>query len=116
MFDHPTVAALATWLAGQLPSSSDSTEAYSQDAWLGGAALALPEAAQPAALTAVAGVSCRFPSTEGSGAGLTGFWQQAAAGVDVQTVIPLCKWDTGGLKGREGRCRACAHHPPCSQI
>ena len=92
IFDHPTVAALAAWLAGQLAPISGSTP----DA-AGSALLALPSPAlnqQAASVTSVAGVSCRYPSPSSS-SGLAGFWQQAAAGIDVQTVVPLCKWDAG---------------------
>lgn len=104
MFDQPTIAALATWLADQLAASSGATGSSHDAAWTGGDALALPADAQPASLTAVAGVSCRFPSTLGSGAGLAGFWQQAAAGADVQTVVPLCKWDAGAPCCVQPRC------------
>lgn len=100
MFDHPTITALAAWLAGQLAAASGASAAGDRHeaAWLGGAEVVIPaEQGQPAALTAVAGVSCRFPSTLGGGSGLAGFWQQAAAGADVQRVVPLCKWDAGAL-------------------
>ena len=67
------------------------------------------QAGQGASVTAVVGVSCRYPSPSGS-TGLGGFWQQAAAGIDVQTVVPLCKWDAGKL-GASGAAAAVSALP-----
>lgn len=95
IFDHPSVAALASWLAGQLMAAQGGVAAgtASRASQLADSTLAQRDSAQP--LAALAGVACSFPAAGGSGEGLPSFWQQAASGVDVQTLIPLCKWDAG---------------------
>lgn len=98
MFDHPSIAALAAWLTSQLAVSSGAAAGPDAVA-LRSEALALREPAQhDAPLVALAGVACRFPSTidaAGAGTSLAGFWAQAAAGADVQALLPLSKWDAG---------------------
>ncbi len=92
IFDYPSVSALADWLADQLHSSLS-------------AALARPELIAPAPaqlfpasgapVVAVAGFAATFPAVAADAAGAAGFWQQAASGCDVQSVVPLAKWDAG---------------------
>ena len=95
MFDHPTIAALASWLANQLGHStaSSASMAYGTLEFPSDAAL-LQQAAGPASAVALAGVSCCYPSSSAAD-GLAGFWQQMVSGTDVQSVVPLCKWDAG---------------------
>lgn len=96
IFDHPSVAALATWLGGQLMAahSGAAAAAPSHAAQLVHAALVQQGGAPP--LTAVAGLSCSFPAiNSSSSAGLPSFWQQAVSGIDVQAPVPLSKWDAG---------------------
>ena len=95
IFDHPSIASLAAWLGSQLAAALGSSTAAVPDiaAQLAGIAVAARDGAQP--LAAVAGVSCCFPAGTSGSAGLPSFWQQAASGVDVQTVVPLSKWDAG---------------------
>lgn len=101
-FDHPSIAALAVWLAGELAASSSSSGGGAATSGGHDVRPATPVATvnrpgQDSTFTAVASVSCRFPcSIEGvDGSGLAAFWQQAALGMDVQSAVPLCKWDAG---------------------
>lgn len=140
VFQHPTPAALAAFIAVELARCSASTASADPLTALAGNAagvalstnllfsqcseaslpqlvhsedlqqelLALAPIPAPAqhspadralAVTAVAGVACRFPgSASGDGAGLASFWLQAASGRDVQSVVPLDKWDAGGMQ------------------
>lgn len=102
IFDHPTLAALAAWLASQLaPRYGPAAPAASHGKPGASSALMPRSAGSEAGLVAVAGVSALLPSTLG-GSGLAGFWGQAAAGADVQAVVPLSKWDAG--KWQEACC------------
>jgi len=103
IFDHPTVASLATWLAACLASGGGSSSAQlmtKQPDLVG---------ATQTSIVALTGISCCFPSSSsgsGSCSGPAGFWQQAAAGVDMQTVVPFCKWDAGKCSWVHDMCRA----------
>ena len=91
MFDHPTLAALAAWLEGQLAPASN-TGPY---AGLMPAAAAPELQAAEQHQPAVASIACSFPGAEHSG--LAGFWEQAAGGANLQTGIPLGKWEADAL-------------------
>ena len=95
IFDHPSVAALASWLGTQLAAahSVSAVGVPSQAAQLAHTSLAQHDVAAP--LTAVAGVSCCFPTAASSSAGLPSFWRQAVSGVDLQAPVPLSKWYAG---------------------
>lgn len=95
IFDHPSIASLAAWLGAQLAAAQDGGAAAipGSAAQLASTAFGPRDGAQPPA--AVAGVSCCFPAGSSGSSGLPGFWQQAASGVDVQTLVPLSKWDAG---------------------
>lgn len=98
-FDHPSVAALAAWLGGELAgnSSDGSTTASDHAAWPAAPVATLSSPTHAASLTAVASVSCHFPccAESSDGTGFGAFWLQATTAADVQSVVPLCKWDAG---------------------
>lgn len=87
-FDHPTFRALAAHINIQLEPPD----------LLAGAAtslhLAAPGGVQPAAsVTALAAVSCRYPSPGGGVQGAAGFVETIGSGQDLQDVVPSSRWD-----------------------
>ena len=99
VFDYPTPAALAAFVASQLGTAVSGTSGGgSQVAELG--AWAPPAAEQQAShlITDVVGVGCRYPGepasgTASTGTGLSGFWAAVAAGASLQRMVPLQRWD-----------------------
>lgn len=101
MFDHPTLAAMAAWLAPQLAvqdgdihGGTTASEALVPLAHL--PLVGMPQTGAAAAATVVSGVSCQFPALAAGGTGLPGLWHSASTGVDLQSAIPLSKWDMEG--------------------
>ncbi len=111
MFDHPSLAALAAYLAGRLPAASPASAA-------GGSMLLVDQpmesaggpgreiwepASQPALLqaTEVVAVSGRYPQPllaaqlDGSynNGGASSFWAGLCRSADLQSVLPLSRWD-----------------------
>jgi hypothetical protein len=109
VFDHPTLAALSTWLAAQLAPAaaargSGGTAGPVTEAELQLSVHQQQQQDSTAGVTAVVGAACCFPGISsssggsgsgGDGGGLGAFWAVAAAGVGVQALIPLSKWDAG---------------------
>lgn len=91
IFDHPTPIALAAWLAPLLAATALSEVSGGGPLAAGNLHLAVSPLASMSALVAVTGASCRFPGAESGG--LEAFWQSAASGSDLQSVMPLSKWD-----------------------
>lgn len=89
MFDHPSVSALAAYLASRLLVAAPA--AHQGDMQLvARPALHLSQAADAAEVTAVVGVSARFP---GGVSSLPSFWEAATRGADLQREVPLDRWD-----------------------
>ncbi|KVM47426.1 non-ribosomal peptide synthetase [Burkholderia ubonensis] len=95
LFDHPTVNALADFLAEQ--SSAAATDAPA--ARTAPAQAVSPRPAAPAAATreagtpepiAIVGMSCRFP---GAAHDLDAYWQLLNDGVDAISEVPRERWD-----------------------
>ena len=83
MFDYPTISALAGFIA-----AASSTEAGAPMVQLPGGM----RAARPGGelLTAVAGLSCRYPAAVDSAAD---FWGAATAAADLPRQVPASRWD-----------------------
>ena len=105
VFDNPSIAALASWLEKQL-GSTPPEHTLAASAQLG----VDQSASHPAALTAITGVSCCYPAEMSyCSNGVSAFWHQAISGRDVQSAVPLCKWDIGERQHVNVlACRACA--------
>ncbi|KVO65847.1 non-ribosomal peptide synthetase [Burkholderia ubonensis] len=95
LFDHPTVNALADFLAEQ----SSATEPDAPAAPTAPAQAASPRPAAPAVATreagtpepiAIVGMSCRFP---GGAHDLDAYWQLLNDGVDAISEVPRERWD-----------------------
>lgn len=111
VFDYPSAAALARFLALQLPANSamvanacDSdnldaaseadwwTDASPYDVWELGSALGVKE---PELLTDLVSAACLYPGHAAASlsGGLSGFWAAAAAGASLQAPVPPQRWD-----------------------
>ena len=88
-FDHPTPAALAAFIAAQLPGAAEQALPSAALEHAAPAPLAAPASAP--ALSEVVGLACVYPGPAAA-AGVAGFWAAAAAGSDLPTVIPLERW------------------------
>jgi 3-oxoacyl-(acyl-carrier-protein) synthase/acyl carrier protein len=84
MFDYPTVDALAGFIAGATRPAQPHA-----------AQLAAAPAGDPRAqVTAVLGVSCRYPGGVRSAGG---FWRAGAAAADLPSTVPSTRWDLDRL-------------------
>jgi acyl transferase domain-containing protein/aryl carrier-like protein len=80
VFDHPSVRALAAFLAEvltDLPAAASTAPAVSRD--------------EP---VAIVGLGCRFP---GGADGPAAFWRLLRDGVDAVVEVPADRWDAGAL-------------------
>ncbi|KWN72171.1 hybrid non-ribosomal peptide synthetase/type I polyketide synthase [Burkholderia ubonensis] len=95
LFDHPTVNALADFLAEQSSATTpDATAAPTAPAQAvsprpAAAAVATREAGTPEPI-AIVGMSCRFP---GGAHDLDAYWQLLNDGVDAISEVPRERWD-----------------------
>ncbi|WP_175747769.1 non-ribosomal peptide synthetase/type I polyketide synthase [Burkholderia ambifaria] len=92
LFDHPTVNALADFLAEQSsPTAPDASAAPAQAAPSRPAAPAVAprEAGTPEPI-AIVGMSCRFP---GAAHDLDAYWRLLNDGVDAISEVPRERWD-----------------------
>ena len=115
-FDHPSLAAMAAYLAGRLPSptqagpaSSSGTDASplfagssagpGRQLWEGPAQPDMPSA------TELVAVSGRYPEPSLAGdaeggcspGGAAGFWAGMRQSANLQSVLPLSRWDMDAL-------------------
>lgn len=111
MFDHPSLAAIATYLAEHLDSLTTgcggAAQGYASDAELGLQPWEGSQAELPSATELVA-VSGRYPEPpipntmlgEGAAAasaGGAGFWAGMRESADLQAVVPLSRWDMDAI-------------------
>lgn len=93
IFDYPTVAALAGFIASATSAVASSSMVQANS----GPIMQQQEAAQQAA-TALVGLSCRYPNAYGSSSsGTASFWDGAAQAADIQTLVPCSRWDLDRL-------------------
>lgn len=109
MFDHPTIAALAAFLAARqaaeeggsvyagallLPGNSDSYLALGPPIRQPGGSMADAQAPQAHGATQLLAVSARYPGDRCSAAASARpFWGSMARSADLQAVVPLERWD-----------------------
>ena len=105
-FDHPTPAALASFLAAALaadaapPAAEGRSFALSRSSSFHSARSEPDQAASPrSATTRVVGASCRFPAPAGAGPG--SFYAAAAACADLPGPTPVARWDLDSLYSPE---------------
>jgi acyl transferase domain-containing protein/acyl-CoA synthetase (AMP-forming)/AMP-acid ligase II/acyl carrier protein len=78
LYDHPTPAAVARFLAGESADAGVETAA------------AVERAGEP---IAIVGIGCRFPGARGPAA----FWRLLHEGVDAISEVPAARWDLRSL-------------------
>jgi len=95
VFDHPTVNALAAHIARQLAtggadSGSAPADSNASDlgSWLAGSSQQ-----QGGTTTDIVGVGCLYPGVSAGSTGFGGFWEAAAAGANLQQLVPYKRWD-----------------------
>lgn len=109
VFDYPTVMALSRFISRQLAAVADHERSTPQGGLLPSDAATLAQQAAPC--TDLLGVGCLYPGTSDGGAatsaaGLASFWGAAAAGANLQRLVPAQRWDlewcysTGPAPGR----------------
>lgn len=96
VFDFPTLGALSGHIWRQLAADAEPEGDVLQGGVLPGDAFHFDE--QAAAATDVIGVGCLYPGASGSSAatsavGMAAFWGAAAAGANLQRLVPAQRWD-----------------------
>ncbi|KAK9834736.1 hypothetical protein WJX74_008822 [Apatococcus lobatus] len=96
-FDYPTPAALADHIASRLPTPSQ--EQLVGPILQGGVQhISQPIPASPT--SSIVSLACRYPAASleaaGNVTGQQGFWGNLARGQNLQTPVPLSRWDVDG--------------------
>jgi acyl transferase domain-containing protein/acyl-CoA synthetase (AMP-forming)/AMP-acid ligase II/acyl carrier protein len=78
VYRYPTIAALSSWLSGELGAAAESLPALT------------PSAHEP---IAIVGIGCRFPGANGPEA----FWRMLRDGVDAIAEVPADRWDVNAF-------------------
>ena len=93
IFDYPTVAALVGFIASATSAVASSSVAQADS----GPLMQQQEAVQQAT-TVLVGLSCRYPTADGSSSsGMASFWEAAAQTADLQKLVPCSRWDLDRL-------------------
>ena len=95
MFDYPTIAALAGYIAAATNASSVTVAAAAGVSSAPAPAHGLgPSTSLEQQSTAVVGLSCSYPVEAGSS---EGFWQGAVTAADLPQPVPYSRWDLDRL-------------------
>ena len=112
MFDHPSLAAIAAFLAEHLGSATNGGSGSTAQGYASDAELSLQpwEGSQPdlPLATELVAVSGRYPEPPAGGsslpgdsavasAGGAGFWAGMRESADLQAVVPLSRWDMDAI-------------------
>jgi hypothetical protein len=92
-FDHPTISALSSFIASQLSGALLATADVGKSGAMQAAALQIAnDASAQGCSIALVACNARYPCSAGS-SDREGFWRTTEGCVNVQSLVPLQRWD-----------------------